>query len=496
NARLGKQVINWGEGLLFANGINSINPIDVNALLAPGSEVKDALIPLNAVYASIGVTQSLTLEAFGLLEWRETVLPACGTFFSQTDLVGSGCWAGFIPNGWEPGYQGTVSGVSTSAANITLPRGKDITPDSHDQFGIAARIMADSIGTEFGLYFTQLNSNLPVVSGHTPDVTRFLYNGTPFPFASLNAARQTLVGLTNNPLATIALLPYGDYVVEFPEHIKLFGASFNTTMNLGLPGGDTSVSGEISVRKDQPFAIEDGDALAGAVGLPSLSCANSPTPYDCYSEFKPGEYRPGYFKTDYYQAEMVFLHFFDQVLGADRWTAAFDIAGSYLKLPDRDKGLLNSAYNATLNFPNMPNVNWTTPGVGAYGTLPYSEFIQMTEQAFAADGNLHNTVTRQEHDYATSSAWGYKIRVSGDYNNVFAGVNLRPTISFSHDVRGTTPTPVTNFLQNRKAVGLALDAIYQNNYTIGVAYNDFFGAEPYNSMADRDYYTISASAAF
>src|SRR3990167_2735987 len=46
NVRLGRQVISWGESVLFANGINTINPIDVNAILTPGSEVKDALIPL------------------------------------------------------------------------------------------------------------------------------------------------------------------------------------------------------------------------------------------------------------------------------------------------------------------------------------------------------------------------------------------------------------------------------------------------------------------
>ena len=46
-----------------ANVRRALGPVDVNALLAPGSEVKDALIPLNALSASIGVTDALTVEA-------------------------------------------------------------------------------------------------------------------------------------------------------------------------------------------------------------------------------------------------------------------------------------------------------------------------------------------------------------------------------------------------------------------------------------------------
>lgn len=474
NVRVGKQVISWGEGLLFANGINSINPLDINALLAPGSEVKDALIPLNSVFASYGVTDALTVEGFVLLEWRETELPACGTFFSQTDLVGSGCWAGFVPSGYESSHP--------AAATVTLPRAEDGEPDDNSQFGFALRYMVDSIETEFGLYYTHLNSTLPVISGHTPDVSQL-------GFTTLEQARSVLVAGGGTPLATVALLPYADYFAEYTEGVELLGVSFSTTMGLGLPGGDTAVSGEISMRKNQAFAREDGDALAGAVGLPSLSCYDAPRQYDCYSKFEPGQYNPGYVTTDYFQAELAFVQFFDQVLWADRWTAILDIGGSYLDMPSKKDTILNSAYNATLNFPGLPRADWTVPGHPLFGALPYTSFVGIAEAQSL-------TYARQEHNYPTSGAWGYKMRFSGDYNNVFAGVNLRPTISFSHDVYGTTPSPIANFLEDRKAVGLSLDAIYLNNYTVTVAYNTFFGAKPYNSMADRDYYTVSASAAF
>nr|WP_290581433.1 DUF1302 domain-containing protein [Ketobacter sp.] len=479
NVRLGKQVISWGEGLFFPNGINSVNPVDVNALLAPGSEVKDALIPLNALYASIGLTEALTLEGFVLFEWKETLLPECGTFFSTTDLAGPNCYGGFYPSGLEVGAPG--------ASTVHLPRDSDMTPDDDGQFGIAARYFVDSIETEFGLYYMNYHSRLPIVSGHMPvpselnpgltgltlsQVRNFLITGNPFDSGTpADAGNQT---------NTAGLFPVADIVSEYSEDIQLLGVSFNTTVDFGLPGGATAFSGEFSMRKDQPFQLEDGDTLAGLLGLPSLSCADAPTPYDCYTKYEPGDFASGGIKLDYYQAEIAFIHFFDQVLGASRWTAILDIAGSYVDMPSKDEALLNSSYNATLYHPYIPA---TTVSTG----LPYETLLQLSPSP---------ATNYEDEYYPTSGAWGYKLRFSGDYNNVFAGINLRPTISFSHDVYGTTPGPITNFLEDRKALGLELEGVYLNTYSVSVAYTDFYGAEPYNQMADRDYYTISAQASF
>jgi len=395
NVRVGRQVISWGEGIFFANGINSINPIDVNALLAPGSEIKDALIPLGSVYGSIGISPALTLEAFYMLEWKETELPACGTFFSPSDLVGPGCYNGFVPYGLE--LHAPAVGPLPPANAVTLPRIGDNEPKNGGEFGFAARYFAESIETEFSFYYMNLHSRLPVISGHYADVDAFVSaTGLPLPPGlSLAQIRQALVTQTGSPLATAALLPYGDYYLDYVEDIPLIGASFNTTMDFGLPGGATAVSGEISMRKDQPFAREDGDSLAGAVGLPSLACADADTSkgeiaYDCYSQHAPGDVNKGYVEADYYQAELAFIHFFDQILGASRWTAILDIAGSYTDLPPKDEALLNSSYNATLNFPNLPPVNFTIPGVPPYDAIPYANFI--------AAAAVPNTATAYEKD--------------------------------------------------------------------------------------------------
>ena len=50
SARLGKQVVNWGESTFIQGGLNVINPFNLAALRRPGSEVKDALVPVNLFY--------------------------------------------------------------------------------------------------------------------------------------------------------------------------------------------------------------------------------------------------------------------------------------------------------------------------------------------------------------------------------------------------------------------------------------------------------------
>ncbi len=79
--RLGRQVVSWGESTFIRNGINVVNPVDVNAFRRPGAEVKEGLLPVNMVYGNLAVTDNLSLEAFYQLEWEKTVLDGCGTFF-------------------------------------------------------------------------------------------------------------------------------------------------------------------------------------------------------------------------------------------------------------------------------------------------------------------------------------------------------------------------------------------------------------------------------
>ena len=92
--------------------------------------------------------------------------------------------------------------------------------------------------------------------------------------------------------------------------------------------------------------------------------------------------------------------------------------------------------------------------------------------------------------FTTHSSWGYRARAIWDYPDVFAGVNLRPSVAWSHDVDGYSPGPGANFEEGRKAVSLGLEAEYQNTYTANLSYTDFFGGR-YNTSIDRDFVALS-----
>lgn len=118
NFRAGKQVISWGEGTFIFNGINSVNPVDVSAFRRPGVEIKEGLIPVWALYGSVGLPFDLSLEAFYQLDWEPFQLDPAGTPFAGSDVANANSSIG--------GNQGVgfYSGSLRSGANL---RNCDVT---------------------------------------------------------------------------------------------------------------------------------------------------------------------------------------------------------------------------------------------------------------------------------------------------------------------------------------------------------------------------------
>ncbi|MOA42584.1 hypothetical protein D3C78_1646470 [compost metagenome] len=95
------------------------------------------------------------------------------------------------------------------------------------------------------------------------------------------------------------------------------------------------------------------------------------------------------------------------------------------------------------------------------------------------------------HGYYTRTSWGYRARAIWDYSNVFAGINLKPNLSWAHDVDGYGPV----FNEGSKAVSVGLDAEYRNTYSASLSYTDFFGGD-YNVASDRDFLALSFGVNF
>lgn len=398
--RIGRQVVSWGESTFIQNSINSINPVDVSALRRPGAELKEGLIPVNMVYLSLGLTDSLSLEMFYQLEWDKTQLDACGTYFSDSDVAAEGC--DFL----------TLSNQVPDAvlASMPLPQGQgallrsdDREPEDQGQFGVSLRYFAQELNdTEFGFYYMNYHSRVPLLGVTTQA-------GTP------------------------------NYFIGFPEDIQLYGASFNT--NVGL----WAVSGEISHRVDMPVQINGSEVIAGLFGALGAGPATTFTP-----RIALGSDAPGWDLFDVSQAQVTVIRTFNDLAGADRLALVGEVGYSHVH-GDLD----DHPYGRSTNY-----------GAGAPG----------------------------DEGFVTSNSWGYRLRASLEYLNAFAGINLKPVLSFGHDVNGVSPTG-GSFTEGNKTLGFALNAEYQSRYQASISYTNFFGGD-FNTREDRDFASASVSVGF
>ncbi|MFK8329691.1 DUF1302 domain-containing protein [Pseudomonas sp. BJa5] len=467
SVRLGKQVVSWGESTFIGGGINSINPIDVAAFRRPGAEIKEGLIPVNMFYISQSLTDNLSAEAFYQIEWDQTVVDNCGTFFSQPDVIADGCTDNLrllnSSRSLPPAALGFLAsqGVDINQEGVLVDRGPDRDARDSGQFGVAMRYMFEPLDTEFGAYFMNYHSRAPI-------------------FSATGAAPSVYAGLGRLPASLQALAPLivagnSQYFVEYPEDIRLYGLSFSTT----LPTG-TAWSGEISYRPNAPVQLNTTDILySGVTPIPGFGNAS-------LLKGVPGQDQHGYTRKEITQFQTTLTHFFDQVMGASRLTVVGEVGVTHV-------GGLESAHE--LRYGRDPVYG---PGpLPATGPLNTCEFLNSRTIAGAGNNASSANLSRKcENDgFTTSTSWGYRARAIWDYNDVFAGVNLKPNVAWSHDVSGYSPGPGGNFEEGRKAISLGLDAEYQNTYTTSLSYTNFFDGK-YTTVDDRDFIALSFGVNF
>jgi hypothetical protein len=68
--------------------------------------------------------------------------------------------------------------------------------------------------------------------------------------------------------------------------------------------------------------------------------------------------------------------------------------------------------------------------------------------------------------------------------------------AWAHDVEGTTPTPISNFVEGRKAMTLSINGTYLEMLRASISYTMYFGAGQHNLLHDRDFLSISTSLSF
>jgi hypothetical protein len=110
---------------------------------------------------------------------------------------------------------------------------------------------------------------------------------------------------------------------------------------------------------------------------------------------------------------------------------------------------------------------------------------------FGTPGDAGNV----DDGFVTESSWGYRARLVADYSDVFMGINLRPTIAWSHDVEGYSPQPGGNFGEGQKTLGLSVQATYLETYSASLAYTQYSGGD-YSVIRDHDFASISMAVQF
>ena len=459
SVRLGKQVVSWGESTFIGGGINSINPIDVSAFRRPGAEVKEGLIPVNMFYVSQSLTENLSAEAFYQLEWDQTVVDNCGTFFSQPDIIADGCGDNLRVLNKRSQIPAIALGplaqfgVDVNEEGVLVARGGDRDARDSGQWGVSFKYNYAPLDTEFGFYAMNYHSRAPIFSATAaPQSIYTLAQGLPGPFAAL---------------APLLVAGNSKYFVEYPEDIRLYGLSFSTT----LPTG-TAWQGEISYRPNAPVQLNSNDILFNGVRP-----LGGPLEHASLLNGQPGQDLHGYRRKEITQLQTTFTHFFDQVMGASRLTLVGEVGVTYV-------GGLEST----------SKVRYGRDPVYGPGELPNGtcEYLNGRTIAGAGPGTANNNATRNCNDdgFTTSTSWGYRGRAIWEYNDVFAGVNLKPNVAWSHDVSGYSPGPGGNFEEGRKAVSLGVDAEYQNTYTASLGYTNFFDGK-YTTVDDRDFVALS-----
>jgi len=314
--RVGDQVLSWGESTFIQNGINVINPFDVSKLRVAGAELKEGLVPVGMVSASISPTENITFEGFYQYDWQEVKIDPPGSYWSTNDFAGEG------GNKVMLGF-GDAADNGTAAPEDTLlgvPRAPDVYADDSGQYGVAMRVFAPGLNdTEFGFYFMNYHSRLPVLSSNTGNAEGFTAAGTisavapniisdvlgaggdptgaiatytpvigqaaataiagstaqAFAASGGNAAVASATGAEIAGIyATDAFAKTARYQVEYPEDIKLYGVSFNTL----LQKSGVALQGEVSFRQDVPLQLDDLELLLATLEpLTILSGTGDPT---------------------------------------------------------------------------------------------------------------------------------------------------------------------------------------------------------------------------
>ncbi len=505
SGRLGKQVFNWGEGLFYRGGINTTNPVDAAKFRLPGSEVKEVLVPVEALSFNLGLTDNLSMEAFYQWNWKETAIDPVGTYFSETDLFADGGNTAYSTQTALVPLAGLYSGLSgvgvgglqggrtvDASGNIKVASiGPDINAKNDGQFGVAFRYIAEELNsTEFGFYFVNYHAKEPTIYADLGDYSGLdlgaiaaQTQGALAPQVQQAVAAQagvsvpTLQAVLANPalnpalaaaysnaltsavtsatggLATIDVANQVNARREYAEDIRMYGFSFNTTV------GNASVFGELSYRPNLPIGIAATNDLLGDLLTQAPQLAGGSVVNIGGQQVQLGDQIHNSTRVEAFNTSLGTIYNFGPTLGFDSLFGVAELASEHL----RGDSLQYNSRNGT--------------------------------RYYAGRGNGSYISGYDRDDQVNKNAYGYTLVLSGTWNDVYAGVNLSPFAVFKHDFEGNSHQ-TGNFIEGRKAYTVGMRASYLNSLEAEIQYTEFYGAGQNNGARDRDNIGLNVKYSF
>lgn len=484
SGRLGKQVFNWGEGLFYRGGVNTTNPVDAAKFRLPGSEVKEVLVPVEALSFNIGLTDNLSMETFYQFNWKETAIDPVGTYFSETDLFADGGNTAYSTNPalGSAAFRNTYANLSALGVGglqgssyldgngvfKVATIGSDLNAKNDGQFGVAFRYIAEELNsTEFGFYFINYHAKEPTIyadlgayEGLDLDAITAAASGNAIPnYSTLqtlaglgNTTAQTLLGLVNGA-ATVDVANQVNARREYVEDIRMYGMSFNTTV------GNASVFGELAYRPNLPVGIAATNDLLGDLLLQAPNLASGGLVNIGGQQVELGDQIHNYTRVEAFNTSLGTIYNFGPSLGFDSLFGIAELASEHL----RGDSLQYNSRNGT--------------------------------RYYAGRGNGSYISGYDRDDQVNKNAYGYTLVLSGTWNDVYAGVNLSPFAVFKHDFEGNSHQ-TGNFIEGRKAYTLGMRASYLNSLEAEIQYTEFYGAGQNNGARDRDNIGVNVKYSF
>lgn len=215
SVRAGQHTLLYGESLFLGmNGIAAAQgPVDAIKLLSlPNTQFKEIALPVPQLSGSFEITPAMSVGAYYQFGWRETRIPAAGSYFSAADFLGDGgdlLWA-------PPAAPGSPFNGQA------FRRTADAKGRNSGQFGAQFKFKIGDV--DYGLYAARYDAKDPI----------------------------GVMDLTSMTATS------GSYREMYARNIKVFGASFSTVVS------ETNVAGEISTRRNTPLAIP-GDLVMSTI---------------------------------------------------------------------------------------------------------------------------------------------------------------------------------------------------------------------------------------